>query len=172
MIFVNRPLRRIEPLQIKMIHTAVAKLCISDDEYRTILQGHFKVSSCKGLTYFQATKLIDYFKTLGFKIPRRKKYTKGTLNRTDIYRSVPRNKYPPNVVFLPTRDQLNMIDALAGQVAWKLEDGFQRWLQKYFKITKIKTEWQASNVIEGLKKMLEHQVDGHSGEGRNPGMLK
>jgi hypothetical protein len=142
-----------------MIHTAVAKLSLSDDEYRDILQGHFKVSSSTELNYFQASKLIDYFKTLGFKIPKRKRFTPGTPSKQD-YISIPRKNRPPNVFVLPSRDQLEMVDALAGKIKWLVEDGFQRWLQKYFKITKIKTEWEASNVIEGLKKMLDHQIDG------------
>jgi hypothetical protein len=147
----------IEPLQIKIIHTAVAKLSLSDDEYRDILQGHFKVSSSLGLNYFQASKLIDYFKTLGFKIPKRKRFTPGTPSKQD-YISIPRKNRPPNVFVLPSRDQLEMIDTLAGKIKWLVEDGFHRWLQKYFRITKIKTEWEASNVIEGLKKLLDHQV--------------
>ncbi|MFA6290210.1 MAG: regulatory protein GemA [Victivallales bacterium] len=145
----------IDPKQIKIIHTAISKLDLSDDEYRDILLGHFKASSCTDLTYIQASNLIDYFKTLGFKIPRRKKYTKGTSALQDHYPL--RRDMPPNVFVLPTRDQLKMIDALAGQITWKFEDGFQRWMKKFYKIDRITKDWEASTVIEGLKKLLEHQ---------------
>lgn len=146
----------IEPLQVTMIHTAVSKLCISDDDYRAILSGHYKAASCKELTYIQASRLIDYFKSLGFKIPRRKKYTKGTPSRAD-FRSIPRKERPTNVVLMPSREQLDMIDALAGKVAWKVADGYERWLKKYIKINRVKTSQEASDAIEGLKGLLCHQ---------------
>lgn len=148
----TRTVKMIEPLQIKLIHTAVARLHLSDDDYRTILRGHYQASSCKALTYVEASRLIDYFKTLGFKIPPRKKYTAGTQHRTVI------RHLPPNVILLPSRDQLDMIDALAGKIAWKVEDGFQRWLKKYLKTDRIKTADQASDAIEGLKGLLTHQA--------------
>lgn len=88
---MKRPVRMIEPLQVKMIHTAVAALRLSDEDYRTILLGHYKKKSCKELTYFEASRLIDYFKSLGFIIPRRKKYTAGTSSRQD-FRNIPRKE--------------------------------------------------------------------------------
>lgn len=147
---------KIDSKQIKIIHTAVSKLNLSDDEYRDILQGHFKAPSCTDLTYIQASNLIDYFKTLGFKIPKRKKYTRGTQAFQD-FRSMPMKERPPNVVVMPSREQLDMIDALAAQITWKFEDGFHRWIKKFYKIDRITKDWEASTVIEGLKKMLEHQ---------------
>jgi hypothetical protein len=122
----------------------------------------YKASSCTDLTYFQASRLIDHFKALGFKIPKRKKYTKGTSAIQDHL--PPRRDMPPNVFVLPTRDQLDMIDALAGQIIWKLEDGFQRWLAKYIKVSRVTTAVQASRAIEGLKGMLANQQRTVNGE--------
>ena len=51
-----------------------------------------------------------------------------------------------------------MVNALAGQIHWRKEDGFHLWMKKYIKIDRIKTEEEASAVIEGLKGMLENQV--------------
>lgn len=153
---IQRPVRKIEPIQIKIIHIAVARLHLSDDVYRTILYRFSGKESSKDMTYFEASQTIDYFKTLGFKIPKRKKYTKDTKALQD-YMPLRKN-LPPNVFVLPSRDQLKMIDALAGQVIWKVEDGYHRWLKKYFKIDLIKTEAEASDVIEGLKKMIDHQI--------------
>ena len=148
-----RTVKMIEPLQIKMIHTAVAGIGLSDDDYRLILQGHFKTSSCKQLTYVEASRLIDYFKTLGFKIPKRKKYTEGTQHR-----QVSRKRLPSNVILLPTRDQLDMIDALANKITWRVDGGFRLWMKKYIKIDRIKTSCEAMDVIEGLKGLLAHQA--------------
>lgn len=58
---------------------------------------------------------------------------------------------------MPSREQLDMIDALAGQIVWKVEDGFSRWLKKYIKIDRVKTADEASDTIEGLKGLLAHQ---------------
>jgi hypothetical protein len=53
--------------------------------------------------------------------------------------------------------QLNMINALAGKIRWRVEDGFQRWMKKYIKIDQIRTDDEACMVIEGLKGMLINQ---------------
>lgn len=71
---------------------------------------------------------------------------------------MPRKERPSNVFVLPSREQLDMIDALAGQVKWRVEDGFNHWVKKYYKIDRIKSEMEASDVIEGLKKLLDHQI--------------
>lgn len=146
----------IQTIQVKIIHVAVAKLALSDEEYHDILNGHFNKKSCKELNYFEASELIDYFKKLGFKIPKRKNFTPGTKSRQDL-RNVPKNARPENVVFMPSSDQLDMIDVLAGKITWQLEDGFHKWIKKYLKIDRIKTDTEASNAIEGLKGLLANQ---------------
>lgn len=148
--------RKIESIQVKMIHTAVSKLGLSDEEYRETLEGRYGKASCKGLTYAEASCLIDWFKTLGFRIERRRRHTAATPSR-DVFLALPPKDRPANVVLLPSRDQLDMIDTLAKKVAWKVEDGFSRWRKKYMKIDRIKTAGQASDVIEGLKGLLDHQ---------------
>ena len=146
-------MKMIEPLQVQIIHTAVTKLGMDDDDYRTILQGHYKKKSSKELTYVQASNLIDYFKTLGFKIPPRKRATANNPAHYPGRRGTPAG----NVFVLPTREQLDMIDALVAKIAWRLEGGFNLWMKKYLKIDRIKSLSDAQRVIEGLKKMLEHQ---------------
>lgn len=139
---------KIDPRQIKMIHCAIARLGLSDDDYRTILDGQYQKESCKALTYAEASHLIDYFKSLGFVIPPRKRYTTGSR----------RGPLPGNVVAMPSREQLDMIDALALKVTWKFADGFFRWMKKYMKIDRVITAKQAEAVIEGLKGLLKNQV--------------
>ena len=148
-------MRLIEPVQIRMIHVAVGQLGLSDDIYRDILHGHFKVASSKDLTYAQASALIDHFKKLGFKIVGRDRRSRRNPARRNPAR---------NVTFLPSSMQLDMIDTLATQVAWKYADGFTRWLAKYIKTDKIRTSAQAQRAIEGLKGMLKNQHTNNSRE--------
>ena len=103
------------------------------------------------MTYIQASRLIDYFKTLGFTIPRRTK-ERGYSRRVRPLHL--KNK----VIFLPTIDQMNMIEALVKRIVWMYEDGYERWRTKYMRIDRITTTEQASNVIEGLKGLLAHQI--------------
>jgi len=140
--------RKIEPVQIRMIHVAVGQLGLSDDTYRDILHGHYKAESCKDLTYAQASALIDHFKTLGFRIK-----TVGRAPRA-------RRTSAANVAYLPSREQLDLIDNLKVQIKWQLQDGYQRWLAKYLKISRITTSAQAQRAIEGLKGMLTNQNKG------------
>ena len=137
-------MRRIDPVQIKMIHVAVGQLGLSDDTYRDILHGHYKAESCKDLSYTQASALIDHFKTLGFRIK-----TVGRAPRA-------RRTSAANVAYLPSREQLDLIDNLKVQIKWQLQDGFQRWLTKYIKTDRVRTSAQAQRAIEGLKGMIKN----------------
>lgn len=65
------------PQQIKIIHILKSNINLSDDEYRVILKGMFKVDSSKKLSYLQANKLINHLKTLEFK----NKITKTQLSK-------------------------------------------------------------------------------------------
>ena len=65
------------PQQIKIIHILKSNINLSDDEYRVILKGMFKVDSSKDLSYLQANKLINHLKTLEFK----NKITKTQLSK-------------------------------------------------------------------------------------------
>ncbi|OPY15630.1 MAG: hypothetical protein A4E66_00034 [Syntrophus sp. PtaB.Bin001] len=147
--------KMIDAKQIQLMHIARTQLGLSEDDYRLILgaQTKGKKNSSKELTYFEADSVINYFvKTLGFKIKSNYIKTGGTARRTRWQRSK-----SGNVVLLPSRDQLEMIDVLVKKIAWKVEDGFSKWLKKYMKIDRIKTADEASNAIEGLKGLLEHQ---------------
>lgn len=138
-------MKKIDPVQIKMIHVAVGQLGLSDDTYRDILHGHYKAESCKDLSYSQASALIDHFKTLGFRIK-----SVGRAPRA-------RRSSARNVTFLPSPVQLQLLNDLAAQVTWKFDDGFTRWLTKYIKTDKVRTSAQAQRAIEGLKGLLMNQ---------------
>ena len=151
-------MKMIEPVQIKIIHIAVQQLQLDDAAYRAMLWGEFQAESCKTLTYGQAHQLIERFKTMGFSVVRNHTPARGNFRR--------RPPLPANVIRMISIEQAEMIETLAGKIRWRFEDGYLRWLKKYMKIDRVKTAAQASNAIEGLKKMLEHQ-----GEGGNAGRL-
>jgi hypothetical protein len=138
-------MKMIEPIQIQLIHIAKAQLGLSREEYEAAIAGQTtgtKFSSI-ALTYAEADGLINYFKTLGFKIqPKRRRPRR------------PRTQ--GNVVGLPSRDELNLIALLVKKVPWRIEDGYQRWLTKHMRIRKVATAEQAEKVIEGLKGLLKH----------------
>lgn len=149
--------------QKQLIHIAKAQCHVPDDQYRSIIAGRTqgKKTSCKDLTYDEADQVIDYFvKNLGFKIKssyirtageyRRKRWAYANSRRSG-------NKpLPGNVVAFPSPMQLDMIATLSAQVAWKFADGYQRWLAKYLKISRITTSAQAQRCIEGLKGMIKN----------------
>ncbi|MCE5265713.1 MAG: regulatory protein GemA [Deltaproteobacteria bacterium] len=155
-------MRMIEPIQIRLIHIAKTQLGLSEDEYRQAIgaQTHAKKWSSKDLTYFEADGLINYFKTLGFRIQSSYIKTSGEARRArwqypNAVRAARNNS--GNVVTMPSRDQMDMIDVLRKKIAWRFEDGYDRWLTKYMKIKRVATAAQASNVIEGLKGLLQRQ---------------
>ncbi|MDI6615646.1 MAG: hypothetical protein QME27_02945, partial [Syntrophaceae bacterium] len=57
-------------------------------------------------------------------------------------------------------EQLRMIDALRREVKWRYSDGYERWLSKYLKIDRVRTNLQASRAIEGLKGLIGTQNSG------------
>lgn len=157
---------KIEAKQIQLIHIARAQLGLSDEDYRDILaaQTKGKKHSSKDLTYFEADAIINYFVKLGFKVRSNYIRTAGAARRqrwqyANAQRATPQQR-PKNVYVMPSADQIKMINALAGHVAWKEKGGFHLWMKKYYKINMVTTDVEASNVIEGLKKLLNHQEQG------------
>jgi hypothetical protein len=144
--------------QKQLIHIAKAQCGLSDVEYRDLLAGQTKgeKTSCSDLSYDEADAVINYFvKTLGFKI--KEKYTAKERAAKKYAERRWRKGRPSNVYCLATHDQLNKISSLAGQIKWRVEDGFHRWMKKYMRINSIKTDDEACKVIEGLKGMLANQ---------------
>ncbi|HRR42220.1 MAG TPA: DUF1018 domain-containing protein [Syntrophales bacterium] len=156
-------MKMIEPIQVQLIHIAKTQLGLSREEYEAAImaQTKGKKSSSKDLTYFEADGLINYFRTLGFKIQSNYIKTSGAARRSRwAYANAARRarKNPGNVVLMPSRDQMEMIKVLVKKIPWRLEDGYRRWLEKNMKITRIKTAGQASDVIEGLKGLMKTQL--------------
>lgn len=136
-------MRQINKKQIQLIHIAKIQLGLSDEEYRSILMERYRgcFGSCKDLSYDEATDLINYFKTLGFKITKRYK----------------RRELSPNVIALVSEQQLRLIEHLKADIRWHVHDGFYRWIKAFLKKDKIITSKDAFKVIEALKAMKARQ---------------
>ncbi|MDD4355816.1 MAG: regulatory protein GemA [Smithellaceae bacterium] len=145
---------KIEAKQIQLIHIARAQLGLTDETYRAIIAGRSggKKESSRELTYAEADAVINYMIRLGFKIK-----SKYVAREKAVKRAWRSGQRPNNVFCIATTYQLNMINALAGKIRWRVEDGFQRWMKKYIKIDQIRTDDEACKVIEGLKGMLINQ---------------
>lgn len=153
----------IDAKQKQLIHIAKTQLGLDEEHYRAIIAGRTKgkKTSSADLTYFEADAVINFFVSLGFKIKSNYIRTSGAARRqhwqhANARRSTGQQR-PHNLVVLPSSDQIKMINALAGQVAWREKGGFHLWMKKYFKIDMVKTDSEASAIIEGLKGMLNNQ---------------
>ena len=146
---------KIDAKQIQIIHIAKTQLGLSDANYRAIIAGRSqgKKESSRDLTYQEADAVINYMIRLGFKI--KQKY----VGREQAAKRAQRRKgrAAGNLLILATQEQLNMINALAGKIRWRFDDGFYRWMKKYIRIDMVRTDDEACKVIEGLKGMLINQ---------------
>ncbi len=145
----------IDPKQIRIIHIAKKQLCLSDANYRAIIAGRSqgKKESSRELTYQEADAVINYMVHLGFRI--KAKYV--AREQAAKHALLRKGRAAGNLFILASQEQLNMINALAGKIRWRFEDGFQRWMKKYIKIDMVRTDDEACKVIEGLKGMLVNQ---------------
>jgi hypothetical protein len=141
-------MRLIERKQIVLIKLAIRGLQIPDSRYREILSDRYWAHSCKDLSYDEASDLIKYFQTMGFKIIT-KRYTPRRPYREGIK--------APNIIQLVSPQQLALIAHLRADITWHVHDGYFRWLKKWLKKDRITTDKEARNVIEALKGMLKRQ---------------
>jgi hypothetical protein len=138
---------QINNTQKQLIHIGISELGIDDDTYRMML-ARYGVDTCKDLEYSEASALIDDLKKKGFKI--RRKRLKAQSSRLKGKSS--------NVVYLPTKQQLGLIEHLRADIIWRVHDGYHRWVKKFLGRTYIKNEKEAQKVIEALKGMKRNQA--------------
>lgn len=136
--------RPITKAQIRAIHVALAYHDIPDKEYRERLHTDYGAKSCKELSRRQASELLTRLGTPlkrppGARAPRAPRTVR------------PRVSTPSGVVRLPTAAQRRLIDELAAEIPWRVEDGYQLWLTRNMSLNRIATTAQAARVIEGLK---------------------
>lgn len=123
--------------QIRSIHAAKASAKLDEGEYRDLLAARFGVRTAKALTRRQASELLTSF---GRKLP----------NPPGRRRRVRR---PDNVVDIASPRQRAKIADLVAAVRWREEHGYERWLRANMGLDAVRTAQDASNVIEGLKRM-------------------
>lgn len=140
--------RRIDSVQVKLVHIAKHKLGLSDEEYRSMLMERYPscFGSCKDLSYDEASDLIDHFKKLGFKI---------------ITKRYEKKKLPPNVIELPSPQILKHIEHLRDDVRWYAHDRGQKFIQKFLKKNRPSTMREAQKLVEALKAMKVRQQKAH-----------
>jgi phage gp16-like protein len=161
---------KIDSKQIQLIHIARKQLGLTDENYRAIISGRSqgKKESSRELTYQEADAVINYMIRLGFRIKAKYVAREQAAKRALLRKG----RAAGNLFILASQEQLNMINALAGKIRWRFEDGFQRWMKKYIKIDMVRTDDEACKVIEGLKGMLVNQdtiPSPSTGEGRGEG---
>lgn len=143
-----------------LIHVAIGELGLADTVYRDILHVRYHAESCKEITPAQADDLMKYFRSLGFRKKRKPSYAPNGLREGKCNLCTPRvrrEKPPENVFYLVSEEQLAKIEHLKQDIKWRAWDGYQRWLEKYFKIERVRLSIEASVVIEGLKGMWKSQ---------------
>ena len=126
------------PQKQKLIHVAKRELCMDDDTYRLLLWNLFKKKSSKELSDFQVDQLISHFKKSGFKVRKTK------VCSIKLWRK---------------------INAMKPIVKWKQANGFDKWMRSKFGFAKPGSDKDAIKVIEGLKQMIDRQLEKDFGEG-------
>ena len=154
--------------QIKYIKTIQRKHQPDDDEYREMLKKRFGVTSCTQLTCAQAGRLIDLYIKWGWAGRGNPSWLPDTVETRHALSLRPTVTVPRrsgNMIKMVSPAQKKKIGALADMIEWRVKDGLTRWISKRFKTDKIKTAQQAWQVIEGLKKMFERQMEKQHGPG-------
>jgi len=100
-------------------------------------------ASLKQFTKLDAARLIDALVRLGGIKPKRA-------------RTRPR-KLPDNVVQFINPKQRRKIEIMASQVAWREEDGFERWMVASFGFRFPRTNAEVTKVIHGLESLKAQQ---------------
>jgi hypothetical protein len=172
----------ISKVQKKLIHIGIGKLGITDEIYRDMLQERFKVNTCKGLQYQQASSFISELVRKGFRIRGQRPACRGLgagrskaclprpwrrqvkgLPAAALAQEGERGRIirAPNLIYLPTRAQLSMIDHLRADIRWKYYDGYQRFVAKMLGRTSLRTKAEAQKIIESLKGIRKSQERGY-----------
>jgi hypothetical protein len=158
--------RMIAPNQIQVIKIWQKQVGLDDDTYRQRLLDEYGVTSCTQMTFAQARHLIHAIVREGHVIPSSggRKYGSGYKKRPARSRKAAVPRSAENVVRMASKEELEKINALAGLIEWRAENGLVRWMQKRFGFERVRTAEGAWLVIEGLKKMFENKMKKDFGE--------
>ena len=146
--------------QTRAIQARRHVMAMDDELYREVLHARYSVSSTRDLTRAQANDFMVYLyngenksrtSTQRARSPARSQATKAA-NAASAAPSAGET----TVVRMATLAQRRLIAALASEVCWREEGGYQRWLEKNMGLTRVATSAQAGRVIEGLKGLKRH----------------
>lgn len=151
---MNKGNRESSKKQRQLIAMACGHFGLGKADKQVMLLQRYNVSSTTELTFAQAEELIDDYVRKGFVIESKKRH--HSRRRQPVAGA--HGKKSGKVTALASNAELSKIDALAGLVEWKVENGMVRWMKKRFKIDQVRTARQAFMVIEGLKGMFENQM--------------
>jgi phage gp16-like protein len=134
---------------IRVIHTAQNKLCLSDEDYRAVLESETGKRSCNEMSEAEMINVIERFRAMGFK-PQAGKGKRG-------------KKLSPKSTGTPMQtEQISKIRALwitchqLGVVENRYEQGLNAWVKRMTGIERV--DWlvdaaDCNRCIEGLKRM-------------------
>ena len=154
--------------QIRIIKMAVRALGIEDGDYRELLSQWYGRRSCTQLTREQANELIDHLQKSGFVLKPKKAGWHEVRGGADTAAGKPPGRLhgPPgasrrrgkNIVNLVSAEELAKLEAVAALIAWRYEDGLQRFLATRLgmKDGRVRTAGEAYRAIEGVKKLFEN----------------
>jgi hypothetical protein len=157
--------------QRQLIAIGCSQVGIDADMRHQILFDRYGVDSSTKLSKIQAEEFLRDLAGKGFKI-NPKKPARSRKSPDGVAR-----KPGAGVVRIASQAEHAKIEALAGLIHWRIENGFAAWLQKRFRIDRVRTSMEAFRVIEGLKKMFENQMkqahgrDWWIGEYDDPGII-
>lgn len=141
--------------QVKALRASQRSLGIDDETYRKTL-GQYRVCTggerqgkpCRStleLSRHQARQLLTRLQVAG-----------APLGRPYGGHAPTRQEADAGVVTLATPAQMALLGRLRDEIAWRLEDGYDRWRRARLRIDEVRTYRDAECVIEGLKKLKEH----------------
>lgn len=142
-----------------VLHIGMAEIGLRREEYEAILWGAAKVTSSRDLTYRGYERVLDRFEELGFKptsSPSPRSGRGGAGGEGSKRKRRP--PLPPNMIELPSKEQIGMIKALAGDIKWRV--GCQDFLKRRFGFDRPRTKAEAAKVIEALKSMAKRRQGG------------
>ena len=170
--------------EIQLIHVARQQTGMDDDTYRALLHDRFGVASSKDMDWKQRKQLLDYFKTLGFKVRSTGKATgavKAKHSRaladdgeSRKIRSLWILLHELGAVRNPSEEALAMyvkrltkVDALQwvnGAQAKTLIETLKKWVMRFLPARVEALAKQCSDAIQsGVLKMPEDRVNELSG---------
>ena len=151
---MNKSNRESSKKQRQLIAMACDYFGMGKVDKQLMLKEQCGQSSTTEITYAQAEAVIDDFVAKGYPIKSKKRRYMTRKRPFTGGHKKPNGK----TIALVSPAELSKIDAVAGLISWRVENGMEKWMKKRFKISKVKTSRDAFVVIEGLKGMFENQM--------------